>query len=193
MSLESRLHFLEEIDKLKDTYRQCLTMSGSREENTAEHSYSLAMAAMTLASFSNVKVDVFKTVKMALFHDIVEVYAGDNFYYHKDTTVDLKEQETEALLKVLKPLGDMELSKEMVELWHEFEDGGTPESDFLRGLDRFLPMYHNFKTDGHSWKKHGITMEQALEKNAHIEDSSKEIWDFTKTMLKESKEKGWLN
>lgn len=192
MKLENALKFLEEIDKLKDTYRQCLVMSGEREENTAEHSFSLAMAALTLSPFANEEIDVLKTMKMALFHDIVEVYAGDNFHYHKDAKEDLKDEETKALMKVLAPIGESEQAKEMVELWHEFEDGDSKESKFLRGVDRFLPMYHNFKTNGHSWVRHGITKEQALDKNSHIEDSSKEIWQFTKEMLDESQSKGWI-
>lgn len=193
MKLENALNFLEEIDKLKDVHRQCLIMSGTREENTAEHSYSLAMASLTLAQFSNDPIDVFKAVKMALFHDIVEVYAGDNFHYHKDATENLKEQETEALEKVLEPLGESELATEMMNLWEEFEAGLTNESKFLRGVDRFLPMYHNFKTEGHSWKKHGISKEQALEKNAHIEKSSQKLWEYTQTMLETSKNEGWLS
>lgn len=192
MELENALHFLQEIDKLKDTYRQCLTMSGKREENTAEHSYSLAMAALSLNSFANKKVDVFKSVKMALYHDIVEVYAGDNFHYHKDDTIDLKEQETQALMKVLAPISDSEQAKEMIELWHEFEDGQTAESIFLRGVDRFLPMFHNYKTNGHSWVKHGVTKEMALDKNSHIEDSSAELWEYTQKMLDESQSNGWI-
>lgn len=192
MELQNALNFLEEIDKLKDTYRQCLTMSGEREENTAEHSYSLAMAALSLNSFANEPVDVLKSVKMALYHDIVEVYAGDKFHYDKDETVDLKEQETQALLKVLAPISDTELAKEMIVLWHEFEDGKTSESKFLRGVDRFLPMFHNYKTKGHSWVKHGVTKEMALDKNSHIEDSSKQLWKYTQKMLDESQANGWI-
>jgi len=193
MDLENSLQFLSEIDKLKDTYRQCLIMSGEREENTAEHSFSLAMAAMTLSSFSNEPIDVSKTIKMALCHDIVEVYAGDKFHYHKDEAESLEDDEAEALKKVLEPICDSDLAKEITKIWNEFESGNSPESRFLRGIDRFLPMYHNYKTKGYSWIKHGVTKEQALDKNSHIELSSKDVWEFTKNMLDESKEKGWIN
>jgi putative hydrolase of HD superfamily len=193
MKLENALKFLEEIDQLKDTYRQCLVMSGEREENTAEHSFSLAMAVLSLSSFSNEKIDVSKTVKMALCHDIVEAYAGDKFHYHKDSVSDLEEKETEALEKVLLPLGSNELATEIRTLWHEFEEGASAESRFLRGIDRFLPMYHNFKTQGHSWIKHKVTKEMALEKNAHIEKSSDQLWEYTQEMLETSQQKGWLN
>ncbi len=192
MNLENSLQFLSEIDKLKDTYRQCLIMSGEREENTAEHSFSLAMAAMSLSSFSNEPIDVSKTIKMALCHDIVEVYAGDKFHYHKEESENLDDEEAKALSKVLEPIAGSKLAKEITDIWNEFESGDTPESRFLRGIDRFLPMYHNYKTGGFSWKKHGITKDQALEKNSHIELSSSEVWKFTKSMLDESQEKGWI-
>ncbi len=194
MKLENALKFLEEIDQLKDTYRQCLVMSGKREENTAEHSFSLAMAVMSLSSFSNEEIDVAKTVKMALCHDIVEAYAGDKFHYHKDEVVGLEEKETQSLEKILSVLGEeSELAKEVRSLWHEFEGGLTAESRFLRGIDRFLPMYHNYKTKGHSWMKHKVTKEMALEKNSHIQKSSDVLWDYTKEMLDTSQNEGWLN
>jgi putative hydrolase of HD superfamily len=53
-------------------------------------------------------------------------------------------------------------------------------------------MYHNYKTKGHSWVKHGVSKEMALAKNAHIEQSSNLIWGYTKKMLDESQEKGWI-
>lgn len=194
MKLENALMFLEEIDQLKDTYRQCLTMSGSREENTAEHSFSLAMAVLSLSSFSNEKIDVSKTVKMALCHDIVEAYAGDKFHYHKDLDSDLEKIEEESLERILEALGDnSELANEIRSLWHEFEEGDSAEARFLRGIDRFLPMYHNYKTKGHSWIKHKVTKEMALDKNSHIQKSSEVLWDYTKEMLDTSKDQGWIN
>ena len=191
-SLSSSLKFLEVVDKLKDTYRKCLTMSGSREENTAEHSFSLIMAVVLFEKRANHNIDILKTMKMALFHDVVEVYSGDTFHYDKEKT-DKFSEEFESLKKILSHLDDDELVSEITSLWNEFEEGDSPEALFLRGLDRFLPMYHNYRTKGHSWIKYGITKEQALEKNSHIENASSEIWEYTKEMLKDSKMKGWIN
>lgn len=190
-NLQSALSFLEVIDQLKDTYRQCLTMSGSRNENTAEHTFSLAMAVIVLSRFSNQPIDVNKTIKMALFHDLAEAIMGDTFHYDKQKTVSPVSEE-EALKSMLIRLEYPVLENEILELWREFEFGQTPESVFLRGIDRFLPMYHNFKTQGHSWKKHSITMQMALEKNSHIEKSSAEIWTFTLEMLSQSQGNGWI-
>lgn len=190
MTLTQALKFLEEIDKLKDTYRKCLVMSGKREESTAEHSFSFAMAVMALAPLSNRAIDISKAIKMALFHDLAEALTGDTFHYEKVENQSVSE--SEALRKVLSPIKDTALAMEIFELWNEFETGTSNEAVFLRGVDRFLPMYHNYKTKGHSWVKHGITKEQALDKNSHIEHSSLDIWKFTNEMLNECQTKGWI-
>ncbi len=190
-TLTDGLHFLEAIDALKNTYRQCLIMSGERNESTAEHSFSLAMAVMTLSSLSTKPIDVIKTVKMALFHDLPEALVGDVFHYDK-TTTKKETSEAEALENLLMPIVGTPLAEEISLLWHEFEFGQTNEAIFLRGLDRFLPMFHNSKTQGHSWIKHNVSREMALSKNAHIEQSSTELWNYTKKMLDQAKLEGWL-
>jgi putative hydrolase of HD superfamily len=191
-NLEQVLQFIESIDALKDTYRQCLVMSGKRQENTAEHCFSLAMSVICLSSFSNHPIDVSKTLKMALFHDLAEALLGDTFHYNKDQIIVDQMSESEALRQLLTPIKDSPVSQEIFNLWDEFENGQSSEAIFLRGLDRFLPMYHNYKTKGHSWLKHSITKEMAMTKNSHIEKSSTEIWNFTLNMLEESQRKGWL-
>ena len=191
LQLQEALKFIENIDALKNTYRKCLIMSGQREESTAEHSFSLAMAVLCLSQFSNQKIDVIKTVKMALFHDLAEALLGDTFHYDKQADTQ-GVAESDALKQILLPIANTELSLEIYDLWNEFENGSGPEAVFLRGLDRFLPMLHNYKTNGHSWVKYGITKEKALQKNSHIEQSSDVIWNFTKEMLDESQSKGWI-
>lgn len=190
--LSKALAFLESIDALKNTYRQCLLMSGQREESTAEHSFSLAMSVLCLAPYSNQKIDPVKTVKMALFHDLAEALIGDTFHYNKSNNSTDQMSEEDALKKLLKPLDNTALGEEIFALWREFEYGQTSEAIFLRGIDRFLPMFHNFKTKGHSWVKHGITKKMALDKNSHIALSSESIWQFTQDMLDESEKMGWI-
>lgn len=190
--LQNALQFIEAIDALKNTYRKCLIMSGLREESTAEHSFSLAMAVLCLESFSNEKIDTIKTLKMALFHDLAEALLGDIFHYDKEIAKKEQLSEADALKQLLTPIQSTEISQEIFALWNEFENGNSPEAIFLRGIDRFLPMFHNFKTKGHSWVKYGITKEMALTKNSHIQQSSKLIWNYTKDMLNESQEKGWI-
>jgi putative hydrolase of HD superfamily len=191
LELQKALKFIENIDTLKDVYRKCLVMSGQREETTAEHSFSLAMAVLCFSRFSNHQIDVNKTLKMALFHDLAEALLGDTFHYEKDKGFQ-DCSESNAMRQILAPIANTDLSLEIYQLWNEFENGNSPEAVFLRGLDRFLPMLHNYKTKGHSWIKYGITKEKAIEKNSHIEQSSEAIWNFTKSMLDASQANGWI-
>jgi putative hydrolases of HD superfamily len=190
-SFQQALKFLESIDALKNTYRKVLIMNGDRQESTAEHSFSLAMSVLCLSAFSNEKIDVIKTVKMALYHDLAETLVGDVFHYDKNKDPN-QPSEAEALNQLLLPISETALSQEIYDFWDEFENGNSAEAIFLRGLDRFLPMYHNFKTKGHSWMKYGITKEVALKKNSHIKQSSELIWDYTQKMLNESQGQGWI-
>jgi putative hydrolase of HD superfamily len=185
------LRFIENIDSLKNTYRKNLILNRAREESTAEHSFSLAMAVLCFGAFSDRKIDLMKTVKMALFHDLAEGLTGDTFHYDKNKAVQ-EASEREALETILVPIAGTALYAEILALWEEFENGDSPEALFLRGLDRMLPIFHNYKTDGHTWLKHGITKDMALKKNAHIEDGSKLMWEATKAMLDEAQSKGWL-
>jgi len=191
--LVDALQFIENIDRLKTTYRKCLLMSGERHESTAEHCFSLAMAVLCLNRFSNNEIDINKTIKMALFHDLAEVLMGDTFHYDKKEGADVIKDEIDALQRVIKPIADAELGNDILDLWLEFESGDSREAIFLRGIDRFLPMFHNYKTNGHSWVKFGVSKEMALKKNVHIQDSSNELWKFTKAMVEESHAKGWLS
>jgi putative hydrolase of HD superfamily len=80
--LQNQLLFLIEADKMKSVYRQTLLIDKSREETDAEHSWHFAVMAMTLFPYAADKsVNLDRVIKMALVHDLVEVYAGDTFAY----------------------------------------------------------------------------------------------------------------
>ena len=77
--LQQQLDFLMEIDRLKSVDRQTLITDRSRRENTAEHSWHLAMFAFILAEHANDDVDLLHVLQLCLVHDIVEIDAGDTF------------------------------------------------------------------------------------------------------------------
>src|SRR5579875_3547290 len=79
--LADQLRFLMEADRLKTVIRGNRISDGSRRENTAEHSWHLAMFAMVLAEHAIAPVDVWRVVQMLLLHDLVEIEAGDTPLY----------------------------------------------------------------------------------------------------------------
>jgi putative hydrolase of HD superfamily len=73
--LATQLRFILEIDRLKSIYRRTYLLDGTRSENSAEHSWHLALMAMVLSEHANEPLDVSKVMKMVLIHDIVEIDA----------------------------------------------------------------------------------------------------------------------
>lgn len=186
------IRFLEEIDKLKNVQRQTLLMDGSRRENSAEHSWNLALAVLLFAEEANEEFDRMLAVKMALYHDLVEVYAGDTFVYDTEGEKDKIEREKAALEKLLGHLPEGEFRADLKNVWEAFEFGDSPEARFVRSLDRFLPLLQNWKTEGHTWQKHGISKERVLARNKHIAEGSEKLWTQAQEILNEAEEKGWL-
>lgn len=179
--VESLLQFLKEADRLKTVERQTLIHSGGRQENSAEHSWHLAMAVFVFHSMTKSKADLLKCLKMALFHDLVEVDAGDTFVYGDQTVQSQKEL---AAIERLSGLLPESIGNDLKETWLEFEEAQSPEAKFVKALDRFLPMFSNFLNDGYSWKKHGISLERVIAKNrGPIEAGIPELWKTTEKML----------
>ncbi|OQW53434.1 MAG: hypothetical protein A4S09_07480 [Proteobacteria bacterium SG_bin7] len=183
MDIKAKINFISEIDRLKSVLRQTLNYHENRRENVAEHSWHLAMAVLQLHNYANEPVDVFRSVKMALVHDVVEIDAGDTFIYAD--VANKRELESRAAERIfgLLPEGD---ASEFKGLWFEFEENKTPESKFVRALDRFLPLYSNILSRGYSWKNHGITSDQIIAKNKSIIcKGSLSLWAFAENTLDE--------
>jgi putative hydrolase of HD superfamily len=187
-SLPDLLPFLHEIDRLKQVERQTVIMSGGRRENSAEHSWQLAVAALLFRDFAPEGCDVDKSVKLALLHDIVEIDAGDTFVYADHSG---KAEKEFAALKRLMGLLPESLAAELSELWLEFETGTSPEAKYVRALDRFLPMYANYLNNGYSWRNHAVTLSQIEARNRpDIQAGIPELWATAKAMVEEAIARG---
>ncbi|WP_420154005.1 HD domain-containing protein, partial [Siphonobacter sp.] len=189
--LLQQLSFIQEIDKLKYIQRKTRLFNSDRHENDAEHSWHLALMAMVLAEHANEPVDVSKVIKMLLIHDIVEIDSGDVFLFdtllnHDDATAEHK-----AALRIFGLLPE-EQSKEFLTIWEEFEARETPESRFAHAIDRFEPVLQNVSNQGGSWKEFNVDYEKVIQKVGVIDKGSSHIWDFAKTMIDDSLEKGYI-
>src|SRR2546427_7003455 len=91
--LDLQIRFILEMDKLKTIIRRTYLLNTDRAENTAEHSWHLAIMAMLLAEHANEPVNVSRVVKMVLIHDIVEIDAGDTDFYDTAAAADNGERE----------------------------------------------------------------------------------------------------
>lgn len=189
--LARQIEFLVEIDRLKSIVRQSLLMDGSRRENSAEHSWHLAVLAMVLAEHSKAPVNLLKVLKMILVHDLVEIDAGDTYCYDEDGNRDKPEREKKAADRIfsLLPAGQAE---ELRSLWEEFESAGTADALFAASLDRLQPLLNNFRSGGIMWQKHGIKKEQVFSRNSFMADGAPVLWDLAEKMIEDAISKGWI-
>ena len=189
--LHQQITFILEIDKLKSVLRRTYLLKEPRHENSAEHSWHLAVMAMVLAEHANAEVDVLRVLKMLLVHDIVEIDAGDTYCYDASGNDDKAARETLAAQRIFGLLpGDQQA--ELHALWTEFEARVTPEARFAAALDRLMPILHNFHTEGRSWREHGITETQVLERNRHSSEGSETLWVYIETIIEDAVGKGYL-
>ena len=116
-SIQARIRFILETDRLKSVYRQTYITDVSRRENSAEHSWHLALMAILFRDAANVPdLDLLKVVKMLLIHDIVEIDAGDTFAYDEQGHADKAERENAAAERIFGLLPE-EQREEMIALW----------------------------------------------------------------------------
>ncbi len=189
--LKKQIEFIVEIDKLKNIYRQTYVLHEDRKENDSEHSWHTALMAFILAEYSNNEIDVLKTMKMMLIHDIVEIDAGDTYCYDKEGYKDKAEREEKAAERLFGMLPD-DQRDEMYSLWREFEEMNTPESKFAAVLDRIQPLTLNYRKNGISWQEHNVKKDMVLERNKHVADGSEEIWQYVLELLDDAHKKGMI-
>lgn len=189
--LKNQLAFLIEIDKMKCVFRRTLLLNEFRRENDAEHSWHFALYAMILQEYCKEEIDINKVIKIALVHDLVEVYAGDTFAYDEKGGQSKKERETAAAEKLFGIL-DKQQGAEIRALWDEFEEKKTPEARYANACDRIQPLIHNYLNDGFTWKEGNVHAPAVLERMAVIKEAAPELWQVVVGIIEDSINKGIL-
>ena len=189
--LERQLDYLMAIEPLKRVERRSPVLETDRRENSAEHSWHVALAAWLLAEHADEPVDAAKVMLMMLLHDLGEVDAGDVFVYDADARARHHEQERAGIQRLASFLPDDQAAA-MQALWDEFEDGDTPEARFARALDRLQPMLLNYASEGAAWKEHGIREEQVVAVNSVIAEGSATLWARARRLISDAVAKGFI-
>lgn len=189
--LAEQIQFIIEIDKLKHVLRQTLLMNESRRENSAEHSWHLALMAIVLSKYAPSDVDVLHVVKMLLIHDLVEIDAGDTFCYDMQANQDKAVREAQAATRIFGLLPE-EQRFEFQSLWEEFEAQETIAAKFAAALDRLQPLLHNQQTRGGTWRIHEITRDQVLQRVSPIMEGAPALWPFVQQILEDCVAAGYL-
>jgi putative hydrolases of HD superfamily len=190
--LDQQIRFVREIDRLKGVLRQTLLADLGRRENSAEHSWHLAVMAVTLAEHAPPGTDIGRVTVMLLLHDLVEIDAGDLFAYADEARQARQEEAERAAADRIFALLPPDQAAGLRGLWDEFEERRTPEARFARALDRLQPMLANLTAGGGTWTEHGITADQVLAKVALIEDGSPALGRYARDLVDRAVREGLL-
>ncbi|MDR0226613.1 MAG: HD domain-containing protein [Burkholderiaceae bacterium] len=179
-SLKQRIEFLREIDQLKSVVRQSPLLDQSRRENSAEHSWHLAMYAWILQEYAHGPVDVQRVMKMLLAHDLVEIDVGDMPLHGGSSPTLQAELEAAAAVRIFGLLPAPQ-GQELLALWQEFEAAQTEDARFAKALDRFQPLLVNVFTAGGTWTQNRVSREQVVSRYGPvIQRGAPMLWELCK-------------
>ena len=188
--LARQLDFLLAVDALKRVARASRITGGERRENSAEHSWHVALCARVLAEHANAPVDVERVTAMLLIHDVVEIDVGD-VPLHGPQDLDRHARESAAATRLFGLLPD-DQGAALEALWHEFESGTSIDARFARALDRLQPMLLNAATDGGTWPEFDVTRAQLVSRTGHVAHGSEALWAHCLDMIDEAVGRGWV-
>lgn len=175
--IEKQFEFLKEIDKEKNIFRQTYLADGMRKENDAEHAWHMALFVMVLSEYANEDIDVLKTMKIVLIHDLIEIYAGDTYAYDSKGNESKRGRELAAADRLFNIL-PKDQAEEFRALWDEFEENITPEARFANTMDKIQPLMLNNASEGRSWEEHGVHASQVYGRNEKTHLGSEELWKY---------------
>lgn len=176
--IEQQFDFILEIDKEKQIKRETLCTNKTQLEDDAQHAWHMSIMALLLKEYASEEIDILKTISMLLIHDIVEIDAGDTYAYDEIAIQSQADREEKAANRLFGLLPEDQRYK-FIDLFHEFEDGISPEARFAKALDNIQPMMLNAATDGKKWKEHQVKLSQILKRNQNTDQTSPVLWNYT--------------
>lgn len=189
--LSRQLGFVLELDKLKTILRQTLLTDGSRRENDAEHSWHVAIMAIVLAEHAPPGADPVRAARMLLFHDVVEIDAGDTFIHDESGNASKAEREEKAAERLYGMLPP-DQAEEFRALWQEYEERATPTARFADALDRLQPIMNNFATEGGTWRSNNVTSDKVMKLVERITAGAPALGAYAEELVAEAVRRGYL-
>ena len=189
--LAAQFAFLIEIDRLKNVLRATRNLHNGQPENSAEHSWHLAMMAAILAEHAHQPVQVNRVIQMLLIHDLVEIDAGDH-PLHGDHDVHAMQAAEQAGANRIFGLLPPDQGAEWRAIWDEFEAAESSDAKFAKAVDRFQPLICNLMNQGGSWPEFDVSRSQVEERVGKIQLGSETLWTVAQAIFDEGVEKGWL-
>ncbi|XP_033100685.1 HD domain-containing protein 2-like [Anneissia japonica] len=168
------LKFFSMIHRLKNIKRAGWVRTNvSNPESVPDHMYRMAIMSMFIPSSSGVNKE--HVMKLALIHDMAECIVGDITPYDKVPKEEKHQREREAMQK-LSDLAGPEVGPELYSLWEEYEQQSSPESKWVKDLDRYEMIHQAFD----------------YEKQENKPASLQEFFDCTKGTFQHDEIKKWV-
>jgi putative hydrolases of HD superfamily len=184
--------FILELDKLKGVTRRTRPLGLDRQENSAEHSWQIAMLAAALVPYADAAVNVDHVIAMLLVHDIGEIETGDTIVYAVDGWEERKAAELAAVTRIFGLLPEPQ-GQRFLSLWLEFEAGQTPEARFANAADRAMPVLLNLANNGQSWRENGISHARVVERvGPQVAAGCAALWTYLEQRLWDAEQQGWF-
>jgi putative hydrolase of HD superfamily len=190
--MQQIVDFILELDKLKGVDRKTCPVGMYRYENSAEHSWQIALLALSLVPYAADSIDTNRVVAMLLVHDIGEIDTGDTMVYLEGGWDERKAAELAAVRRIFSLLPG-QYGARFVELWQEFENGVTSEARFAQMADRAMPVLLNLANEGGSWREHGIGYDRVVRRiGPTIKAGCPALWDYLELRLEEANRLGFF-
>ena len=172
---DDNLEVLYQVFKLKNLFRQGWLkrdVPESEGESVADHTFGTAMTAWILAKKLQLDLNEEKLLKMALVHEIGEIYAGDITPVDGVSLSEKYELELKSVEKVFNSYAE---GAEFINLWKEFEEAKSPEAIFLKQIDKFEMGMQASIYKGHGYER----MEEFLEsaERVLVDDELKSLFE----------------
>jgi len=194
MNLDKIFDFVRFTHEFQQVRRVLLVNNEERQENDAEHSFQLAMVGWYLIESMNLDLNVNKVIKYALVHDLVEVYAGDTYFFTTDDELrnGKKKREEEALKQIEQRFPQ---ARKLVKLMEEYENKINDEVKFVYALDKILPVMNIYLDNGKSWRRAKVDLKMLWTKEEKIKLSPEiyQIWKELWKLLKKNEKKLFNN
>ena len=190
--LEQQLQFLTEADKMKTILRQTMLVDRSKQENDAEHSWHFALTAMTLFKYCGIEgVNIDRVIRMALVHDLVEIYAGDTPAYDVIGNESKEDREKESADKLFSLLPTAQAA-DYRSLWEEFDLMITPDAIYASAIDRLQSMHNIHLSGGYTWEKQMATVDKIYKRMMPVKTALPELWEYVQSVINEGLDKGYI-
>jgi putative hydrolase of HD superfamily len=188
--MQQIIDFILEVEKLKGVTRKTRPLGLDRYENSAEHSWQLAILATSLERFAESSIDMNRVVRMLLVHDIGEIDTGDTIFFAETGWEERKAAELNAVKRIFGLLPE-DQAAEFFGLWQEFEQAETAEALFAHAVDRAMPVLLNLANEGQSWRENGISYERVVHRiKPPIQAGCPALWEYLEARLEEARDKG---